>query len=745
MGIPSSHHNVTGLSADTSISNGISTTESHVSPTKLSYTKVNPVSIPPLESVSGNTNVNRHDTAATRQDKHGNAMTSSGSSPKSRPPSSRVHSASKPGQGLEKRPEEMMDYLAPLVAPEEPGLSPIDEKIETSAAFPNSKSRASRGNPMKAHNAMEDQFKARGNQISRTDAEGVGSLSTISGDLKHNISKLTEQLSKMDIDIERFEEQEQAQKKTMQEPVDYSITIPAIQVPSVDMLQKDATTHSADLVSMGQKERGETATVAPENDNYDARSDNFGSVSSCHNVNGEDTSDEEEGGLTTETSHWSVGTKQKTDQKQADFNNMGNSSDKSSSVSHPENRKILHDRGGHKSSKDTKSATPENNTTAGDDKNITPESGSTVSSSAGSTDHHSDNNIHHRQKGVLSSEESSAVTSPLGSEPYVSDAGSAVSGSYASALESPDESVTTLRLSATEDVVDMTQSMIVTSDIVDNTTDIGGGMKNVREKAISMEELQRTGGSPMSSPRSAGTSPRSAAHKRVEASYLVQTSRQLTAPGVAGRKRHTSLSESYSEGMDILPGDFNMASHQRPGSDMDVSRLECETIEQLKTSLLRQINDAWHEDSEAEASKKIHTRGSVKVTDLDQATAEFENRKYPLKGGSQLRSESHTDSVFTSKNGDMSYDGIHDHRRPLAKPSRSRYCSEESFFTKVSSLGEKDGGTMTQPPSRTVSLEQVVCKPLTVPEKLDFTYLDKFEGKKNRFLLAMTILYIKIT
>ena len=38
-------------------------------------------------------------------------------------------------------------------------------------------------------------------------------------------------------------------------------------------------------------------------------------------------------------------------------------------------------------------------------------------------------------------------------------------------------------------------------------------------------------------------------------------------------------------------------------------------------------------------------------------------------------------------------------------------------------------GGFKRPPSRSVSLEQAVSVPKSVPEKLDFSQLEKFEGK----------------
>ena len=57
------------------------------------------------------------------------------------------------------------------------------------------------------------------------------------------------------------------------------------------------------------------------------------------------------------------------------------------------------------------------------------------------------------------------------------------------------------------------------------------------------------------------------------------------------------------------------------------------------------------------------------------------------------------------------------------------------FFNRSSPASPADGKTTAQviggfvrPPSRSVSLEQAITLPKSVPEKLDFSQLEKFEG-----------------
>ena len=501
-----------GLSSE-NFSNGISKSESQSSPTKLTCKKVNPVNIPPLDTVT-NIAPNRHDKQASNTSvaMGNNGSGAVGNSGKSRPPSSRVHAWEKPGgQGLEKRPEEMSDYLAPLVAPEEPGLSPIDERIESSAAFHSSRSHAVSGN-RKTRTTGKDkgQGESRNNIANTANGGGVESLTSISGDLKQDISKLSEQLSKMDLDIEKFEENEQA-NKPMQESVDYSINIPAIHVPNVDILQKDAIANTAGSHAVRHKDMGDIVTVTPTSDMHkNAKSDKAEGNSCVFETERElSSSDEDEGGgLSTETSVWSVGTRQKslaenTGHTDSSSHRQPSQVDRSTKTSAMGNRST-HNVTPVTSTEDSPVASEKK----GHDSPPVPAVSSEDASPSSTPSEGDLSGPRHKQLEVVSSEGSSAVTSPQGSEP-LSDTGSGVSGSYASALESQDESSTTLCLSASEDPVDMTQSMFVRSDrseVIQGSTGL-----SVRDKAVSMEELQQKM-SPMSSPRSAGTSPRSVTH-----------------------------------------------------------------------------------------------------------------------------------------------------------------------------------------------------------------------------------------
>lgn len=81
-----------------------------------------------------------------------------------------------------------------------------------------------------------------------------------------------------------------------------------------------------------------------------------------------------------------------------------------------------------------------------------------------------------------------------------------------------------------------------------------------------------------------------------------------------------------------------------------------------------------------------------------------------------------------------------DRQRPqrLRPKKRSRYASEDSFL--VSPASDSETSSLCRPPSRAVSLEEVISQPTPVPDKLNFTQLDKFEGRS-----VIHINYICIT
>ena len=70
----------------------------------------------------------------------------------------------------------------------------------------------------------------------------------------------------------------------------------------------------------------------------------------------------------------------------------------------------------------------------------------------------------------------------------------------------------------------------------------------------------------------------------------------------------------------------------------------------------------------------------------------------------------------------------------MKNKKRARFTSESSIVSKMSpdvtspESADTSNKTLVRPPSRSVSLDQVVYKPEAVPEKLDFSQLEKFEG-----------------
>ena len=156
----------------------------------------------------------------------------------------------------------------------------------------------------------------------------------------------------------------------------------------------------------------------------------------------------------------------------------------------------------------------------------------------------------------------------------------------------------------------------------------------------------------------------------------------------------------------------------------------------------------------------------VMVTDLDQAAFDFakqvrsastaddarassrEVNRSPAKQRSARRHSDTKSALFTSPSShdnkeNTSTSGSDQRRRPYRlsakaktkNKKRARFTSENSIVSKLSPgcaspESPADGSkAFVRPPSRSVSLDLVVCKPEAVPEKLDFSQLEKFEGR----------------
>ena len=80
---------------------------------------------------------------------------------------------------------------------------------------------------------------------------------------------------------------------------------------------------------------------------------------------------------------------------------------------------------------------------------------------------------------------------------------------------------------------------------------------------------------------------------------------------------------------------------------------------------------------------------------------------------------SHPDPLLHSRS-------LQTRRNKKGASKRRRYGSVG--FTEGGGPGEEEG-SLGRPPSRSVSLEEMVKTPRTVPEKLSFRQLEKFEGE----------------
>lgn len=347
------------------------------------------------------------------------------------------------------------------------------------------------------------------------------------------------------------------------------------------------------------------------------------------------------------------------------------------------------------------------------------------------------------------SAQSSGVSSIVSSPgDFFTDTG--MTDSYVSALESPDEK-TLLYENETGDTEqdEMSKSLNLPSGTsrylnVDDGDDL--------ERAASMEDLptRKLTASPTS--KSAGNSPRSAAtsgttaqhYKTVDTNYFLQTSRRIgskcvssSGHSIGGRHRTASL----SSGMETESDDVSLWQ-SKAGSDMDISKLEYECVDDLKKTYLQKISTASWQDSPGYEDRK-----HVKVTDLDKAASDllasmttpvkglkkpsdyFDGRADNLFGGYSCESESNDDDDAGDDGGKSKGRRRIGHKfggMLNQDKKRGRFGSEGST---VEPQHHHHGVHFTRPPSRAVSLDKVVYKPQPVPEKLDFTALDKFEGK----------------
>jgi hypothetical protein len=168
---------------------------------------------------------------------------------------------------------------------------------------------------------------------------------------------------------------------------------------------------------------------------------------------------------------------------------------------------------------------------------------------------------------------------------------------------------------------------------------------------------------------------------------------------------------------------------------MDISKLQYESVEEIKKSYLQKINSSWNSDSSENIMSQsehsgLDTRKSIKVTDLDQAASEMSRSYSNVTNAQELDTGYSYKTSCDSESNEDDEAAIHNVKQKLVfskkDHKRGRFGSEESYLS-------REHGHFSMPPSRAVSLDQVVFRPQPVPEKLDFTALEKFEGKFNLF------------
>jgi hypothetical protein len=110
----------------------------------------------------------------------------------------------------------------------------------------------------------------------------------------------------------------------------------------------------------------------------------------------------------------------------------------------------------------------------------------------------------------------------------------------------------------------------------------------------------------------------------------------------------------------------------------------------------------------------------------------FAKQVQSLREGANLSSDpcldaSDSDTVKQSCSLDGDAMSLDQQRPARLRPKRrTRYASEDSFLKSPASDSETP--SLSRPPSRCISLEEIISQPTPVPDKLNFTQLEKFEG-----------------
>ena len=258
-------------------------------------------------------------------------------------------------------------------------------------------------------------------------------------------------------------------------------------------------------------------------------------------------------------------------------------------------------------------------------------------------------------------------------------------------------------------------------------------------KSASLDDLE-TGEAKETHKRSPKASKTTKSHKTVEARYGVATSRLLSASSDSGnsRPRHASmtasLDSSYWESAPETEADL---IRKTTGSDQNLEQVG------------GQSGSPLHKPGQAKLSMSVdsglETAGDKKdmVTSINDARFDFARQVFLLREGNKFGGESSMEQesegeVFGERRKaweDSDSNGEGPAQRPYkfsaqmkGRPRRMRFTSENSYLVSPGGDSTPPAPSLRRPPSRSVSFDQVVCRPENVPEKLDFKKLEKFEG-----------------
>ena len=239
-------------------------------------------------------------------------------------------------------------------------------------------------------------------------------------------------------------------------------------------------------------------------------------------------------------------------------------------------------------------------------------------------------------------------------------------------------------------------------------------------------------------------------HKPVETAYTVKTSRVLSSSSqdsstsgpnkeydqrtYAQRRKNTGSALDLRSGRQDTP--MSQQSYQAPRPKHSLS---------LPSGLDQRQDD------------------DVIITDMAKVSLNFNAQDLILQDAAGLRGESSTDRMVVSDmgpnlfsapstgrtegragrrhrsvTGDSAWDrsnsrtSQHPSTLPSSFKKRPKYAGDAWSSPTSPTEGSAPGGPMSgfrRPPSRSVSLEEAVTIPMSVPEKLDFKQLEKFEGE----------------